>query len=81
MAHHKRKRPKHQRGGCLFCKPQKDERGSSEPADPPSARRRMQDTIPRLQSFRQRTNTPRPDQLAREGAPAGSPRRLGIDGD
>src|SRR6185295_13168143 len=29
----------------------------------------------------QRTNTPRPDQLAREGAPAGSPRRLGIDGD
>lgn len=31
--------------------------------------------------FRQRTNTPRPDQLAREGAPAGSPRRLGIDGD
>ena len=23
VAHHKRKRPKHRRGGCLFCKPQK----------------------------------------------------------
>jgi transposase InsO family protein len=23
MAHHKRKRPKHHRGGCLLCKPQK----------------------------------------------------------
>gem|GEM_PF-694146 len=22
MAHHKRKRPKHRRGGCLLCKPQ-----------------------------------------------------------
>lgn len=26
MAHHKRRRPKHQRAGCLQCKPQKDER-------------------------------------------------------
>lgn len=26
MANHKRKRPKHQRAGCLFCKPHKDER-------------------------------------------------------
>jgi hypothetical protein len=24
--HHKRRRPKHQRNGCLLCKPQKDER-------------------------------------------------------
>jgi len=23
MAHHKRKRPKHRRSGCLLCKPQK----------------------------------------------------------
>lgn len=23
MAHHKRKRPKHRRNGCLLCKPQK----------------------------------------------------------
>ena len=26
MAHHKRRRPKHQRNGCLYCKPHKDER-------------------------------------------------------
>lgn len=25
MAHHKRRRPKHQRGGCLFCKSHKHE--------------------------------------------------------
>jgi hypothetical protein len=24
--HHKRRRPKHQRAGCLYCKPHKDER-------------------------------------------------------
>jgi hypothetical protein len=24
--HHKRRRPKHQRAGCLLCKPHKDER-------------------------------------------------------
>ena len=23
MAHHKRRRPKHRRSGCLLCKPQK----------------------------------------------------------
>ena len=28
MAHHKRQRPKHQRAGCLTCKPWKDDRGS-----------------------------------------------------
>lgn len=26
MAHHKRRRPKHQRAGCLLCKSHKDER-------------------------------------------------------
>ncbi len=26
MSHHKRGRPKHQRAGCLLCKPHKDER-------------------------------------------------------
>lgn len=29
MAHHKRRKPKHQRAGCLYCKPYKDERGSN----------------------------------------------------
>jgi hypothetical protein len=29
---HKRRRPKHQRGGCLLCKPHKDERESSTKA-------------------------------------------------
>lgn len=24
--HHKRRKPKHQRRGCLYCKPHKDER-------------------------------------------------------
>lgn len=28
---HKRRRPKHQRRGCLWCKPQKDERRKKEP--------------------------------------------------
>lgn len=37
---HKRKRPKHQRAGCIFCKPHKDERRSKEP--PPRERRKMQ---------------------------------------
>jgi hypothetical protein len=27
---HKRKRPKHQRAGCLMCKPHKDERGKGQ---------------------------------------------------
>lgn len=40
MAHHKRRRPKHQRAGCLFCKPQKDERGPRTPR--PSVQRRTQ---------------------------------------
>lgn len=29
MSHHKRRRPKHQRSGCLHCKPYKDERVKS----------------------------------------------------
>jgi hypothetical protein len=28
MSHHKRRRPKHQRNGCLLCKPHKDERAA-----------------------------------------------------
>lgn len=37
---HKRKRPKHQRGGCIFCKPHKDERRTKEP--PANERRKLQ---------------------------------------
>lgn len=40
MANHKRKRPKHQRAGCIFCKPHKDERRSKKPPVP--VRRRLQ---------------------------------------
>lgn len=40
MAHHKRKRPKHQRAGCLLCKPQKDERAKKKPK--PSDQRKLQ---------------------------------------
>jgi len=29
MAHHKRHRAKHQRAGCLMCKPHKDDRGAN----------------------------------------------------
>lgn len=32
MANHKRKRPKHQRAGCLCCKPHKDERVAQRPS-------------------------------------------------
>lgn len=39
---HKRKRPKHQRAGCLQCKPQKDEREAKSQRARPSIRRRMQ---------------------------------------
>lgn len=41
MPSHKRRRPKHQRAGCIFCKPHKDERGSTP--DRPSVQRRLQD--------------------------------------
>lgn len=43
MAHHKRKRPKHQRAGCLLCKPQKDERGAKIERLRASDRRKLQD--------------------------------------
>jgi hypothetical protein len=40
---HKRKRPKHQRAGCLLCKGYKDERAAkAEQREPPSVRRRVQ---------------------------------------
>jgi hypothetical protein len=42
MANHKRKRPKHQRAGCLFCKPHKDERAAKTERDKPSLRRKLQ---------------------------------------
>jgi len=43
MAHHKRRRPKHQRAGCLLCKPHKDERaGKALRRQKPSVRRKLQ---------------------------------------
>ena len=41
VAHHKRKRPKHQRAGCLMCKPHKDERATKRAK--PSIERQLQD--------------------------------------
>jgi hypothetical protein len=35
VPHHKRKRPKHQRAGCLLCKPYKDERVKKAPPGRP----------------------------------------------
>lgn len=52
MAHHKRRRPKHQRGGCLYCKPWKDERGSMAKGngahgnEKASVRRKLQEPVP-----------------------------------
>ena len=43
MANHKRKKPKHQRAGCLMCKPQKDERVGKKQAQKPSIKRKLQD--------------------------------------
>lgn len=44
MANHKRRRPKHQRAGCLHCKPYKDERyKDSFNAQPMEMRRELQD--------------------------------------
>lgn len=40
---HKRNRPKHQRAGCLLCKPHKDERVGGVQAEAPSVRRVLQD--------------------------------------
>jgi len=49
MAHHKRRRAKKQRAGCLYCKPHK---GNGVGADrtPPSVRRKMQDDVRALAS-------------------------------
>lgn len=44
MTHHKRKRPKHQRAGCLFCKPHKDER-VAKTARPKSAQVRLREKV------------------------------------
>ena len=40
---HKRKRPKHQRAGCLMCKPHKDERGANADRVQPMAERRARE--------------------------------------
>lgn len=45
MAHHKRLRPKHQRAGCLHCKPYKDERVGGTEALQPSVRRLAASTV------------------------------------
>lgn len=41
MAHHKRRRPKNRRAGCLFCKPHKA--NGAKDRHPPSAARAMQE--------------------------------------
>lgn len=43
MSHHKRRRPKHQRAGCLICKPHKDERGKNGTNAQPIPLRRRED--------------------------------------
>jgi len=40
---HKRKKPKHQRAGCLMCKPHKDERVGAKAGQKPSVKRKLQD--------------------------------------
>jgi hypothetical protein len=40
---HKRKKPKHQRAGCIFCKPWKDERAKGKAKqEKPSVLRKLQ---------------------------------------
>lgn len=49
MANHKRRKPKHQRAGCLMCKPHKDERGKNgKKAENRQARRLREDPVPKL---------------------------------
>ncbi len=43
--HHKRRRPKHQRAGCLLCKPQKDERVAKTARLRVSEQRRLQPEV------------------------------------
>ena len=45
MAHHKRRRPKNRRAGCLLCKPHKANHAAHADRSPPSAMRRMQDKL------------------------------------
>ena len=40
MAHHKRKRPKNRRAGCLMCKPHKGNNAKNK--EKPSVKRRLQ---------------------------------------
>jgi hypothetical protein len=42
MANHKRRRPKHQRAGCLLCKPWKHEGAAHDWRDPTNVRRATQ---------------------------------------
>lgn len=46
MAHHKRRRPKHRRSGCLLCGMHKDERRKKTAR--PSVERKLQDSIASL---------------------------------
>lgn len=41
---HKRKKPKHQRAGCLMCKPHKDERVKSVKQQKASVQKKLQKT-------------------------------------
>jgi hypothetical protein len=46
MAHHKRRRPKNRRGGCLYCKYWKA--NGAKDKEHASVKRRLQDTIREL---------------------------------
>ena len=43
MAHHKRRKPKSRRSGCLYCKPWKHQREGGRETLPIPVRRAMQD--------------------------------------
>ncbi len=51
MANHKRRRPKHQRGGCLYCKPHKDERAAKATPGYASSEALRQDILDRLGEY------------------------------
>jgi hypothetical protein len=68
------------REGDAWQRPENSTRAEPEPAYIRSASIGQEsDSVAHY--FRQRMNTPRPDQLARDRAPLDGPRRLGIDGD
>lgn len=48
MAHHKRRRPKRQRAGCMLCKPHKRNGSNLADRNTTSLRRRLQDSVPKL---------------------------------